>query len=549
MSVTNKIVANIKKTNVSVNSFLNSSNVVCIDTSTNRIGINTKTPRYSIDISGTDPNNLIYVNKLIIGTIAIIKDISCQNNIDASSAVIKYINYTTVSGNIINSRKINTISAEILDLSISNLALINLKTKIFEASNITIDTSGYLKNITIKNLTIDGAFNIQNSVVPTYSSINVTGNTNINTMVSTNSYIKNIDCSTINVDICANFYRTAFFNTIDISNIGTFKTLSGDLLNINNIRANDISCQKIVSQDCSFNGTIYVNNIRDLNGASIITSGALSLASVTTSIFNNLIILNKLTTNKCDVSDISLNNMLTFANNASIILPSFSSSRPNFKSLAVEVITSNMNVLKFYNSNNKWSNIYTINHYASLELNSDISGNDISLNTQTGSYYIKDLDNLIINLTDISYKYVPIKFKTIGSKVANSGSFDISNISSSLPLPAGKLKIPDSSGIYEINATVAIKYLNRIPGDVEPNTYTFGLYNNNLTLPTSRVYVENITNILTFDNSFNYACSSLNYIGPLYNNSDGFVFCISSFKELAYLAIDKFNSTIKLLNY
>ena len=87
MSVTNKIVANIKKTNVSVNSFLNSSNVVCIDTSTNRIGINTKTPRYSIDISGTDPNNLIYVNKLIIGTIAIIKDISCQNNIDASSAV------------------------------------------------------------------------------------------------------------------------------------------------------------------------------------------------------------------------------------------------------------------------------------------------------------------------------------------------------------------------------------------------------------------------------------------------------------------------------
>ena len=137
MSVTNKIVANIKKTNVSVNSFLNSSNVVCIDTSTNRIGINTKTPRYSIDISGTDPNNLIYVNKLIIGTIAIIKDISCQNNIDASSAVIKYINYTTVSGNIINSRKINTISAEILDLSISNLALINLKTKIFENSFLT----------------------------------------------------------------------------------------------------------------------------------------------------------------------------------------------------------------------------------------------------------------------------------------------------------------------------------------------------------------------------------------------------------------------------
>ena len=116
-------------------------------------------------------------------------------------------------------------------------------------------------------------------------------------------------------------------------------------------------------------------------------------------------------------------------------------------------------------------------------------------------------------------------------------------------MPSGKLQIPDTSGIYEINATVTIKYLNKIPGDVEPNTYTFGLYNSNLNISSIRIYVENINNILTFDNSFNYACSSLNYIGPLYNGSDGFVFCISSSKELDYLAIDKFSSTFKLLNY
>ena len=549
MSLTNKIVANIKKTHVSINNFLNTTNVVCIDTSTNRIGINTKTPRYSIDICGTDPTNLIYVNKLVIGNNAIIKDISCLNNIDASSAIIKHISYTTISGNKITSRNINTISAEILDLSISSLALVNLKTKMLESSNIIIDTSGYLKNITIRNLTIDGDFNIQNSVIPTYSSINVTGNTNINTMVSTNSYIKNIDCSTIKVDICANFYRNAFFNIVDICNIGTFRTLSGELLNINRIRANDISCQKIVSQDCSVNGAIYADYIYDSRGASIISNGALNLQSTETSIFNNLIILDKLTTRRCDVSDITLTNTLNFANNSSIILPSYLASNTlsrRYKSLAVEEISSNMNVLKFYNSNNRWSNIYTINHYATIELNSEISGNLITYDSN-GSYYISEANNLIINLNDITYKYMPIKFKMIGSRIAQSGFFNILDISNGLP--SGKLQIPDTSGIYEINATVTIKYLNKIPGDVEPNTYTFGLYNSNLNISSIRIYVENINNILTFDNSFNYACSSLNYIGPLYNGSDGFVFCISSSKELDYLAIDKFSSTFKLLNY
>ena len=57
-SITNQIVANIKKTSTNFNtfSFTNSENVVCIDTSFNRIGINRKNPVYSIDISRTDRN-------------------------------------------------------------------------------------------------------------------------------------------------------------------------------------------------------------------------------------------------------------------------------------------------------------------------------------------------------------------------------------------------------------------------------------------------------------------------------------------------------------
>jgi hypothetical protein len=52
MSLTNKIVANIKKTDADVNTFVNTTNVVCIDTSNNRIGINRATlPTGTLDIS------------------------------------------------------------------------------------------------------------------------------------------------------------------------------------------------------------------------------------------------------------------------------------------------------------------------------------------------------------------------------------------------------------------------------------------------------------------------------------------------------------------
>jgi hypothetical protein len=99
-----------------------------------------------------------------------------------------------------------------------------------------------------------------------------------------------------------------------------------------------------------------------------------------------------------------------------------------------------------------------------------------------------------------------------------------------------------------------MRYLNKIPGDVEPNTYTFGIYSlktNSINLNTdiSYIYTENKNNILAFDNSFNYSSSSLNYVGPLFNSSNAFIFLISSTKDLDYLVIDTFNGSIKLLNY
>ncbi len=551
-SLTNKIVANIKKTDADVNSFVNTSNVVCIDTSNNRIGINTRTPRFSIDISGTGPNNIIYVDKLMIENIAIIKDISCLNNIDVSTARIKHINYTTISGNTINTNTIVTISAQIFDLSISKLVL-----RDFSATNIDVS---YLKvhnrvdvcgNMTIRDLTVTGIFSGGNSTSFTTLTI---ANSTLTTMNSTNSYIQNIDCSTIKVDTSANFRGNVFCTrNIDLSS-GSFITLSGNILNANIFRGVSISCEQLATNDCSINGTLQVNRIEDLNGRSIIEEGGAIIVETTGSSFLGLTVRDTLTIdNNCDISNLRINKRLDFSNVASLIMPTYSSVhtlRQN-KSLAIDISDMSMNIIKFYNGNSSWSNMYTKTHYASLEINREISGNDISsifVNDQP-NYFIENSNNLIINLDNNKYKYIPLSFKIIGSRIAYSGegTFKILDISSTSRI--GKLKVPDICGVYEINASVSMKYLNRIPGDVEPNNYIFGLYNSVLNSDNSYIYVENLNNILTFDNSFNYSNSSLNYIGPLFNNSDGFIFLISSTKDLDYLVIDRFNGSIKLLNY
>ena len=549
MSLTNKIVANIKKTNADVKSFVDTSNVVCIDTSNNRIGINTKTPRYSIDIIGTAPSNLIYVNKLEVGASAIIRDISCLNNIDASSASIKYINYTNISGVNINSKSLITISAEILDLSISRLKLRDLSTINLDASYVrvsnTVDVCG---NMTIKNLTVTGIFSGGNSTSFTTLAIR---DTSFTTMNSTNSFIRNIDCSAIKVDICANFIGNVFCrNNIDISG-GSFQTLSGNFLNSVNVRALTISCERLVTRDCSINGTLRVSNINDLSGNPIIQGGSIITRGDTTSSFGNITVTTKLNIqNDCDISNLKITKRLDFSANASLIIPTYSlnNSSREPRSFALDMSNNSMNILKIYNSNSSWSNIYTKNHYASLDLNREISGNITGSSSNTFNnvvnYFIENSNNLIYNT---SYKYIPLQFKLINFIPATSGTniFNILDISS--VKPSGKLRVPDLSGIYEINATVCMKYLNRIPGDVEPNTYSFGLYNSSLN--STNYYVENINNILTFDNSFNYSSISLNYIGPLFSNSDGFIFLISSAKDINYLVIDRFSGSIKLLNY
>jgi hypothetical protein len=74
---------------------------ICIDTSTNRIGINTLEPQCSIDISGTSQDDCIQTNDLIINGTIIGKIISNARYTINISNIVVYTG-TTQPGNLIS---------------------------------------------------------------------------------------------------------------------------------------------------------------------------------------------------------------------------------------------------------------------------------------------------------------------------------------------------------------------------------------------------------------------------------------------------------------
>lgn len=109
-----------------------STDSVCIDTSNNRIGINTLDPSYSIHVSGGD----IYTDNSLIA-----QTISCET--------INTNNINTNNININNSIIVQDISvSHTLDLS-TNLPTIMVRNNSYSLSkgNIYVDPSGFLRMI------------------------------------------------------------------------------------------------------------------------------------------------------------------------------------------------------------------------------------------------------------------------------------------------------------------------------------------------------------------------------------------------------------------
>jgi hypothetical protein len=548
MSITNKLVANIKQTNVDIGKFTDTNNVICIDTCNNRIGINTKTPRYSIDICGT--NGKIFVSNLevaqnanfftISGTTINCVDGSFTRNLDTS-----FINFETISGSLIRATTIsgNTIigiCGNIIDLTGTNIKLSNeLRAFTISANTINGNTINAIDfNATTYSVRRGIFTDSIRTIVGDFSNINVVRNTRTNISGGT------IDCSNLKAD----FILTKSMQCLETLSVGTVSTN-------NLVSSSGRPFFRLSGEEFYLNTNLGPDNISAIQ---ILIGEELG-----TNISTNILTANKGFITDCCVNTLKATNVdisgrLTLPQQTS--LSQQTSGTSAYGSLAIKRFGNSLiNSLTLYNSNSKWSNIFTATHYATLDLCGNSSNNIANYRTNPTD------PNVLPN-----YRYIPIKFKTINASPAKTELFNISTYNKYIEIS----NIDLSSGIYEINASVTLSYINSIGGDVEPNDFTFGLYDKdaidsalspavspsitNVNVETSYNYVKNKNLILAFDNSYNYSSVSLNYIGPLFANNystnsstyrRGLCYLVNSQKDISNFNVEYFSSTIKLLNY
>ena len=546
MSITNKLVANIKQTNVDIGKFTDTNNVICIDTCNNRIGINTKTPRYSIDICGTNGN--IFVSNLevaqnanfftISGTTINCVDGSFTRNLDSS-----FINFKTISGSLIRAT------------TISGNTIFGICGNIIDLSGTNIKLSNELRALTISANTISG--NTINASTINATTYNVqTGNFSVSIRTETGDFS--------NISVIRNTRTNISGGTIDCSNLNADFIVSKNIHCLQTLSAGAVSTDKLMSASgilfftLSNDGLFYLETELGTRGRNTIISQINE--NLKGDVSTNILTANKGYITDCCVNTLKATNVdisgrLTLPQQTSGI--SYSGS---YGSLAIKRFGSSLiNSLTLYNSNSKWSNIFTATHYATLDLCGNSSNN---------------IANYIINTNTVNlpnYRYIPIKFKTINASLAKTELFNISTTTSNKYIEISNTDF--NSGIYEINASVTLSYINSISGDVEPNDFTFGLYDKdaidsaltpavpsitNVNVETSYNYVKNKNLILAFDNSYNYSSVSLNYIGPLFANNystnsstyrRGLCYLVNSQKDISNFNVEYFSSTIKLLNY
>jgi hypothetical protein len=505
MSTLNKLIANVQKSSsiISNSKFLNDERIICIDTSNNRIGINTVNPQCSIDISGIDAKlktkNLEADNFKI--SLLQAKTIDCSSIRCSISCDIIDCSQTIILGSECNILY-NTSNPLILsnaDIQCMKLICRNLDTSNINTTNISSD------NLNIIN-TIDCSSLISNDLVckGDISTSTITCNDItlekiiIREQAGSSSIFTNISCTTLNVETLISNDISA--STIDVSSITTNTMTSEDILCSNDLQvenrliANDISCD-----------ILKCNKI----------DGEIDIAQVT-----NI--------DSTNIKNLNIKNILNCHDASYISLPC---NGDNSVNLIYNIDLSSIQL----NIDNNTFNVYTNPIYAQFELK-DTSGNKID-----GNQIINDFSNdLIITRNSIKYKYIPIKFKNIHINSLNNG-FSIDTSNSSI-----YCNINNSKSLYNININLTLQYLNIKPGDVEITDFKLGIYNGSINTGLLNEYVSIEDSIIAFDTSFNYRSCNLNYIGKLYDNlaNNNIIFLISSDKELKQLHIKKFSGNI-----
>lgn len=540
-SITNKLIANIKQSSFNnTNNFSNSENVICIDSSNNRIGINTRNPQYSIEISGSTLKHGLKSNYIEIDKSANINEIS-SNKIIANIIDVSDLFYNELSGNVIYA---NTISAEniqlstltIPDISINDICVNNLtiltnfdcqapvatfkkiivKTFIFEEK---LD----LEQIDVSNLIVNNKLNVDLSAIIEDLSFNIA---NGNKLKVADISINNLDVS--NSAIFNNGLQVisgeASFNSINVEgscNL-TSLTISGE--NIDNKIADkvseklnsgqDITCSNITinSKLTNFNSTndeSQINYLKIENNLRIGDDASLNVK------FGNLIIPRHDSTIQADASYIIRFN----ANNKILYIGDTQFKQNNTKFINLKTIDTSLN--RGYFDYGEWR----------IEATSELANSQI---------FNKDSNN---------YKFFDI---SLNRESNMNDDFDICN---------NKIIIFNNlteGDILNINANISLKLLNKYPGDIETKNYSFGIYlqQQNSQSDICLNYFDNelteIRNsIIVFDSSYNYANSSLSYIYENNNtngNIKGISFLIKEVDDLCLnnIIVKDFNATITL---
>ena len=504
-SLTNKIIGNIKKlsTDFNINNYVNSNNVVSIDTLNNRIGINIKDPSYALHVYSESPNielqdNTIKSSNIIIENLADIQRLTCQD-ISASSGFITNISFDTIT----HSAEINTdlLNANIInDFSNTGKIIFNeLSGTTINVDTINVDTID-VTNLDVQNINTNDIINFQLTDLST-TNIDVSNIANITTLNIANQ-LKYDGLFDFSNNTCT-FYK---INIIGSSNECIFDELSGTSINVGDANFSNIKLDnKIILEtetSSGYNNIIFGKDISDrvFINSNEISNNTLSSSTINSNIVNVNTSLNILSTSQIDSS------------NSKLIIPLNKNTEDNDSNKINGSITYDQcnNSLAIYN-NSIWQIIKPTNEFASITNKTT---------TISNNYILIDFDNSD-NLT--------------GSDISNNNS----------------ITLIDPTANYEVHANINLILSNADNNDVEIATYTFRLddiCNNN--------YTETTNNIIAFGNSINYANSSISYIGPFKtansNNINGFKFYLEPQNNNGDnisqdISINNFNAIIKKL--
>lgn len=562
-NIINKIVANVKQSNNTTSNYINSNNIVCIDTSNNRIGINTKNPRYSIDVSNSSSlnNENITIFTPILETISgnitniISKDISCNNQITSTN--LKVTGQTELSsltiGSIDFSNQSTRIELEIgsrNDLSTNKFFINEISSNIIVCSNISSQ---------IITLNGDLSYNLGGNPLDIYC----------NTLKPVNFQpddlsTSKIDATTINGASLTITSDVSFFSNVFISGEISCNFIKATTISADSVESkNESRAIKFEGQyaDFSYIHTISLEFVNTISGNTLkLFNTEISNNIITSDIsakyllVNDILINNKIQFNPNTInSDFSNRNTMDISNGR-CILPKAESQPERENGIMGEIIfTTGNQVLNIFDGTT-YKQLVLGNDFANFKLNTTISGNNINYDMNNGNS-IDYSNNLLIGNND-EFKIIPIIFDSS----ANNSKFHISSYLQHSDLP-GLIDISNSElddKLIEINANICLRFINKVPGDVEACTYEFILFDsrkdslnkNNVNSDISLVSIKNT--ILVIDNSFNFSNSNLTYI--LNNTETNYLyFCIAtnskqdSETNLNYLSIDSFHCSVKTI--